>query len=136
MNSEGNVTQVVPFLRVSDIEESLAYYVYGLDFEVHNKWVEDGKLRWCWLTIGGGALMLQQFSKEGPDAWRPTGKLGEGVSIYFICEDALAIYRYATARGLPTTKPFVGNGMWVTSLSDPDGYEIIFESPTEDTGGE
>lgn len=24
--------------------------------------------------------------------------------------------------------PFVGNGMWVTSLADPDGYWIDFES--------
>jgi hypothetical protein len=27
-------------------------------------------------------------------------------------------------------KPFVGNSMWVTELSDPDGYEIAFESRT------
>ena len=27
--------------------------------------------------------------------------------------------------------PFVGNGMWVTSLSDPDGYRIDFESYTD-----
>ena len=26
---------------------------------------------------------------------------------------------------------FVGNGMWVTSLSDPDGYRIDFESDTD-----
>jgi hypothetical protein len=57
--------------------------------------------------------------------------LGVGVSICFICEDALAIYREVTARGIQASRPFVGNGMWVTSLTDPDGYRIDFESYTD-----
>jgi hypothetical protein len=96
-----------------------------------NKWIDEGKLRWCWLQRGGAALMLQEFKKEGHHAWVPEGKLGVGVSIYFICEDALAIYREVTSRGIQASKPFVGNGMWVTSLSDPDGYRIEFESYTD-----
>ncbi len=61
----------------------------------------------------------------------PTGKLGQGVSVYFICENALAIYREVTGRGIQASKPFVGNSMWVTSLKDPDGYELHFESMTD-----
>ena len=57
--------------------------------------------------------------------------MGVGVSICFICEDALAIYREVTSRGIQASRPFVGNGMWVTSLSDPDGYRIDFESTTD-----
>jgi hypothetical protein len=57
--------------------------------------------------------------------------MGVGVSICFICEDALAIYREVTARGIQASRPFVGNGMWVTSLTDPDGYRIDFESYTD-----
>lgn len=48
----------------------------------------------------------------------------------FICDDALAIYREVTSRGLEASRPFVGNGMWVTSLHDPDGYKVEFESYT------
>ena len=69
---------------------------------------------------------------EGHDANLPKGRLGEGVSICFICEDALAIYREVESRGIHSErKPFVGNRMWVTSLSDPDGYKLFFESPTD-----
>lgn len=75
--------------------------------------------------------MLQEFPKEGHVAWAPQGKVGEGVTICFQCEDTLAIYREVTNRGIRASKPFVGNGMWVTSLSDPDGYKIEFESPTD-----
>jgi len=128
---EENVKQAVPFFSVSNIEEFIRYYVGGLGFQMTKKWIDEGKLRWCWLQHGGAALMLQEFPTEGHDSWVPQGKVGEGVSICFICEDALAIYREVTSRGVHASRPFVGNGMWVTSLSDPDGYRIEFESPTD-----
>ena len=56
---------------------------------------------------------------------------GEGISICFQCRDALAIYRDLVARGLAAQRPFVGNGMWVTIVVDPDGYKLDFESPTD-----
>jgi lactoylglutathione lyase len=126
-----NVRQAVPFFAVSNMEKSLRYYVDGLGFTMTNKWIDEGKLRWCWLQIGGAALMLQEFRTEGHDSWVPDGKVGVGVSICFTGEDALAIYHEVTSRGIEASKPFVGNGMWVTSLSDPDGYRLDFESPTD-----
>ena len=129
--SESNVKQAVPFFAVSNIEESVRYYVDGLGFEMRKKWIAEGRLRWCWLQIGAAALMLQEICKEGAHARVPEGKLGLGVSICFICTDALALYRDVTSRGLQASRPFVGNGMWVTSLSDPDGYRIEFESDTD-----
>ena len=125
-----NVRQAVPFFAVSSLETSLRYYVDGLGFRMTLEWIDEGKLRWCWLERGGGALMLQEIKREGHDAWVAEGKLGVGVSIYFICDDALALYREFTAKGVEAGRPFVGNGMWVTSLSDPDGYQLHFESMT------
>jgi lactoylglutathione lyase len=129
--TDGNVKQVVPFLRVSNMERSVRYYVEGLGFVMKNKWVVEGKLRWCWLELGGAALMLQEFSKEGHDSWVPACKVGEGVSLCFTCEDAVAIYREVRSRGIEASEPQVGNAMWVTCLSDPDGYRIEFESATD-----
>lgn len=126
-----NVKQAVPLFAVTSIEASVRYYTDGLGFARTKTWIDEGKLRWCWLELGGAALMLQEFRKEGHDSWVPQGKLGEGVTLYFLCEDALAIYREVTARGIAASRPFVGNAMWVTSLTDPDGYRIDFESPTD-----
>ena len=53
------------------------------------------------------------------------------VSVAFICNDALAIYRQLKARGIAATRPSVGNAMWVTQVVDPDGYGLFFESPTD-----
>lgn len=130
-----NVEQAVPFFAVASMEASVRYYVDGLGFEMTKKWVDEGSLRWCWLERGGAALMLQEFGREGHGAWAPEGKVGQGVAIYFICQDALAIYREVRSRGIQASKPFVGNGMWVTSLSDPDGYRIAFESTTDAAEG-
>jgi catechol 2,3-dioxygenase-like lactoylglutathione lyase family enzyme len=129
--TEPNVKQAVPFFAVSSIQASVRYYVDGLGFQMTKKWIDQGELRWCWLERGGAALMLQEFRKDGHDSWVPEGKVGVGVSICFICQDALAIYREVTSRGIQASRPFVGNGMWVTSLSDPDGYRIDFESYTD-----
>ena len=131
LRGDDNVKEVVPFLCVSSMERSLPYYVDGLGFTVKNKWVVDGKVRWCWLVLGGAALMLQEFAKEGHDSWTPQGKVGEGVSLWFQCEDSIAIYHDITSRGIGASEPQVGNGLWDTCLSDPDGYRIHFESPTD-----
>lgn len=126
-----NVKEVVPFLRVSNMEQSVCYYVDGLGFTIKNRWIVDGKLRWCALSLGGASLMLQEFPTEGHDAWNPESKVGIGVSLSFQCEDAIDIYREALARGLEASEPFVGNSMWVTFLNDPDGYRLEFESVTD-----
>ena len=75
--------------------------------------------------------MLQEFPKEGHDSWVPVGKVGEGVSLYFICENAVAIYHEVRSRGIEASEPQVGNAMWVAGLSDPVGYRLYFESATD-----
>jgi lactoylglutathione lyase len=43
----------------------------------------------------------------------------------------VALYREFIYRGVEASEPSVGNSMWVTGLSDPDGYRLEFESPTD-----
>jgi len=128
---QANVEQAVPLFAVSSMAESLHFYVDGLGFVMSNQWVPEGRLKWCWLQLGGAAVMLQEINRDGPHAWKPDGKLGVGVSINFICKDAIALYREFRGRGIAAGRPFVGNRMWVTSLTDPDGYALHFESVTD-----
>jgi catechol 2,3-dioxygenase-like lactoylglutathione lyase family enzyme len=126
-----NVRQAVPFFGVKDIEASLRFYVEGLGFTVTRQWAPQGRMRWCWLELDSVAVMLQEFWRDGRPGGGPPGSLGQGAAICFMCADAIALYHAARARGLEASRPFVGNGLWVTSLSDPDGYRLEFESPAE-----
>jgi len=124
---EPNVQQAVPFFMISNMEASLRFYVDGLGFQRTNQWIVDNKIRWCWLQLGRAALMLQEYR---PDKI-PSNKRGEGISVCFQCKDALSIYHETLARGANPKTPFVGNGLWVTILTDPDGYRLEFASPTD-----
>jgi hypothetical protein len=71
--------------------------------------------------------MLQEYNPGK----LPAETRGVGVSLCFQCQDAIALYKQLLAAGLEPRRPFVGNAMWVTTLKDPDGYNLDFESPTE-----
>lgn len=131
VSTEANVQQAVPLFAIASMTTSLKFYVEGLGFRMTNQWIDGGKLKWCWLQLGGAAVMLQEIERHGHQAWKPDGKLGIGVSINFMCRDALALYREFRSRGVESKRPFVGNAMWVTSLTDPDGYSLHFESDTD-----
>jgi len=129
-----NIRYTVPFFGVKDMEASLRFYVEGLGFEMTRCWEPEGRVRWCWLERDHASLMLQEFWKKGEHGdspGPPEGPLGHGMSICFMCRDAIAIYKEAHTRGLSPSWPFVGNNLWVTSLTDPDGYRVEFESPTD-----
>lgn len=129
--SDANVQEAVPFFGISSMDASLRFYRDGLGFEMTHHWIDDGKLRWCALRRGGASLMLQEYRTDGAHEWKPAGTLGAGVSICFFCKDAVALWREFIGRGIDASRPFVGNGLWVTSLRDPDGYRIDFESYTD-----
>jgi hypothetical protein len=126
-----NVKQIVPLLMVESMEVSLRYYVDGLRFERKNQWIVDGQIRWCWLELGGAALMLQEYRGDGPNAKKLEDKVGVGMSLWFTCQDSIVLYDEFRARGIACDEPFVGNGLWDLRLKDPDGYWLHFESPTE-----
>jgi lactoylglutathione lyase len=130
-----NVKQAVPFFGVTSMENSLRFYVDGLGFKMKHWWIPeriedhpDGRIRWCRLELGNAAIMLQEFLPER----LPQEPLGTGASVCFMCQDTLALYREFRSRGIHSRqRPFVGNRLWVVPLSDPDGYRIDFESPTD-----
>ena len=119
-----NIRLAVPFFMVADMEASLRFYTEGLGFKITNQWVPRGKIEWCWLERDAVSVMLQQLH-------RGLEPVGLGVSICFMCADALALYQEFTERRVEIKEPFVGNGLWVVAVDDPDGYRLEFESPTD-----
>jgi len=126
-----NIQFATPFFMVSDMEASLKFYVDGLGFKVVNTWTPRGKIEWCWLQRESGSIMLQEPRATADKPFLSGDKPGAGVAICFQCLDALALYKEYTQKAIKTQEPFVGNGLWDLSLTDPDGYCLHFESPTE-----
>lgn len=127
---EKNLRQAVPFFMVINMEASLRFYVERLGFTMTMNWTPNNKIEWCLLERDGVALMLQEY-RDATQFINAPGARGKGVSICFICEDALTLYHEFIKKGLTPAEPFVGNNMWVTSLKDPDAYELNFESATD-----
>src|ERR1043165_7845551 len=125
-----HVKQAVPFFSVANIEASSRWYIDRLGFTMKLSWRPEGELEWGWLGIGGAAPVLPEDSQP------VGGNTGPGGNICFVCDDAIAFYREAKARGVDAKRPSVGNGMWVTSMADPDGYQLYFESVTDAAGAQ
>jgi len=126
-NHQINLRQAVPFFMVTDMKRSIEFYVKAMGFELKIEWKPEGKIRWCWLEREGVAIMLQEYHKE----FLPAEKRGQGVSICFMCNDAIALYKEFLQNKLSPQEPFVGNNLWVVQINDPDGYMLCFESPTD-----
>ena len=123
------VQQTVPLLLVDDIPLSRDFYCDGLGFQQTEQWEQDGKLGWCWLQHGTAALMLQQAEEVDP----PAKERGQGVTFYFLCDDVTALHADLTHRGTEVAPPTTAfYGMQQIFLTDPDGYQLCFESRVGD----
>jgi predicted lactoylglutathione lyase len=128
METSSNIQLAVPFFMVMNMDASLHFYVDKLGFTINNQWTPRGKIEWCWLQRDNVSLMLQEprNKEKFEDA-----EHGKGISICFQCKDALALYHEFTRHNIEIEEPFVGNNMWVVGFTDPDGYRLDFESPTD-----
>jgi lactoylglutathione lyase len=126
-----NLKLAVPFFLVTDMEKSLDFYCNGLGFTLTNQWTPRGRIEWCWLTRDLVSLMLQEPRTKDHPIHTITQQKGFGITISTQCEDALALYHEFRGRNLPATEPFVGNNLWVFSVTDPDDYRLEFASATD-----
>jgi lactoylglutathione lyase len=128
METSPNIQLAVPFFMIANMEASLQFYVDKLGFTLTNQWTPRGKIEWCSLQRDAVSLMLQE--PRNKEQFNEMEK-GKGVSICFLGKDALALYHEFVKHGIEIKEPFVGNNMWVVCLTDPDGYRLDFESPTD-----
>jgi len=124
------VLQIWPLLFVRDIEQSMDFYCGKLGFRVVGMAKDGGTAHWCRVARGGAALMLQQA--DPPASAVPTGSM----SLYFVCDDADALFEEFSTRGIRLDRPTIAvYGMKQLFVPEPNGYDICFESPTEQWSG-
>jgi uncharacterized glyoxalase superfamily protein PhnB len=136
------ILQSTLYLRVSDMQRSLAFYVDGLGFEVTSRMSEGGELFWARLSKDGCSLMISdrpsRFVSEGQDsehehdaegrhlfsgvAVAPAGELNLVTFLYV--DDVDAAYEDLRARGIDVEEAPEDRfyGLREMLVRDPDGY--------------
>jgi uncharacterized glyoxalase superfamily protein PhnB len=122
-----------PSLTVDDIEASLRFYETGLGFHVHERWEEDGKLMGVMLVAGSCYLGLSQDDcAKGRDSTK-------GVGIRLWAETAQDLdqlaERFRKGGVEPEGPKDTGWGGRMVAVTDPDGYQITFTEPPEESEG-
>jgi catechol 2,3-dioxygenase-like lactoylglutathione lyase family enzyme len=131
LQAAAHIEQAVPFFWVRDIQASRRFFEDGLGFGMAHQWIDGGRLRWCWLARDGVAVMLQEIAGEAAARGGGASPGPSVITIYFICKDAIAMYRELRSRGVAARRPSVKNGMWITEVESPDGHRLFFESATD-----
>lgn len=131
------VNGLAPLIQVYDMPEALAFYCGGLGFErvAASPEVETPEGRfshWAWLRLGGAHLMLNTAYDEGerPPERDPARQAAHGdTALYFDCPDPEAAYAFLRDKGFDVAPPRTAHyGMLQLYLSDPDGYELCFQT--------
>ena len=132
MNSKTDrpaVQALWPLLFVSDIQRSVEFYAGQLGFETMGRADGEAGLFWCRLQRGGACLMLQQ--RDSTEA-----RGSDGFSLFFVCDDVDQLYQEFLTSGLSLSPPEEAYyGMRQLPVPDPDGFDVIFESPTATWAG-
>ena len=129
-----------PLLQVFDMPTSLRFYRDALGFEVISSSSAGDDADWVWLRRGTVDLMLNAAYEAAARPAVPEAARVEAhgdTAIYFSCRDLDSAYQHLKGLGVavepPTNAPY---GMRQLYATDPDGYVLCFQSPTDDEAGE
>ncbi|PCI89028.1 MAG: bleomycin resistance family protein [Hyphomicrobiales bacterium] len=129
------MTALVPEFAVSDIAESLKFYVDVLGFSIKYQRPEEG---FAYLYIGAAELMLDQLNLGRDfniDEKPPAYPFGRGLNVQIKVDDLTPMLDAINAEGLELYLPVeekyyrmdnvdVGQKQFV--IADPDGYLLRF----------
>jgi len=115
---------------------SLRFYRDVLGFSEVAKSGQGDAVGWAWLRHGDDAsLMLNTAhdTDDRPDRPDPARVAAHGDTILYLgCEDLEGAYRYLVEHGIQAGRPEVAPyGMKQLYATDPDGYKVCLQWPTE-----
>lgn len=119
--------EVAPGFTVNDLQKSIAFYVDGLGFTIHERWENQGELQGVMLRAGSCRIGLSQddFAKG-----RERAK-GIGMSVWLTTVQELErVVERIKQNGIPLEQelaemPWGGRAF---TLVDPDGFRLTFSN--------
>jgi glyoxylase I family protein len=126
---------MTPLIQVFNMRRALAFYRDILGFELVSDSGNGDDSSWVWLRLNNSHLMLNDQYEPGhvpPAPPKERIRWHKDTCLYFDSSDPGAVYRYLKAKGVqcnpPTIAPY---GMKQLYVTDPDGYELCFQCPSE-----
>jgi catechol 2,3-dioxygenase-like lactoylglutathione lyase family enzyme len=115
----GGVSDLIPFVHVSDVARSIAFYGL-LGFEVRDTYEHEGRLDWAALTSGDAQLMLAY-------ADAPIDPRSQAVLFYLYADDLDGLRDHLLANGVVAGEIADGSPgpEREMRLADPDGYCLM-----------
>ena len=132
------ITGLTPYVEVFDMVESVAFYrdVLGFAVQFASPEVETAEGRFSHFVMlrhGQAGIMLNtayDSNERPPERSDPRWAACRHIQFYIDCDDVAALYTEIRARGGKSAPPAkTGYGYVGFSLSDPDGYKVIFHQP-------
>jgi predicted enzyme related to lactoylglutathione lyase len=119
MSARDQVTDLVPFVHVADVDRSIAYYE-RLGFVMEDDFAPEGQRIWAFLARGDARLMVAEADE-------PLDPHAQAVLFYLYTRDLdglrARLLRAGVAAGEITTGgPGPDRQM---ALDDPDGYRLM-----------
>ena len=129
------LTGLTPYVEVFDMVESVAFYrdILGFDMPFASPVVETAEGRFSHFVMlrrGQAELMLNtayDSNERPPDRSDARWSACRHIHFYIDCDNVAGLYAEIIAKGAKAAPPAkTGYGYVGFSLSDPDGYQIIF----------
>lgn len=123
---------MTPLIQVFNMPRALGFYRDILGFEVVSDSGNGDDSSWVWLRKQGVDLMLNdQYEPGSVPSAPPTErtKWHGDTCLYFGCPDPDAAYEFLKSKNIDLAPPIVTSyGMRQLYVSDPDGYNICFQT--------
>ena len=129
-----NLNFISPFFIVSNINDSVAFYVNKLGFKVWHMGPE-GDPYWAMVGRGNVSIMLKAINQDIKPIPNHSRHQWAAWDAYISTEDPDALFDEFSSNGIPFRKPLQDNsdGLRGFEVTDADGYVLFFGRPKETT---
>ena len=126
MNSS-NLMSIRPSFIVKDLQASISYYRERLGFQLDFQGPEDGPF-WAGVSRDGIGIMLKAVAHDVLPIPNHTRHEWAPPDAHIYSMDPDALFDEFTRRGASFVKrlSFVEAGLWGFSITDADGYVLVF----------
>ena len=125
-----NLNFISPFFIVSNIKDSVAFYVDKLGFEVLYVGPE-GEAYWAMVGRGPVSIMLKAIAPDIKPIPNPSRHEWAAWDAYISTENPDALFEEYSSRGVTFRKPIHDNSddLRGFEVTDADGYVLFFGRP-------